>query len=192
MFEDNPFFYYIYLNAERVSLIRDYLYFYRKNRPGSTTMQANLKYMDLIKSHDLSKDIFVQTNNYETYKIGFTNYCLNSIFGLFHHVKEKYKYEFFCLIKDYLKGLYLTDKDLNKIFNNLKINYENFMNCVDYCDYKGLKLQKETIKLQKENSQLKKINNMYKNKLIKMESSNSWRLTRPLRIIVNTIKNLIQ
>ena len=195
IFEDNPFFYYIYLKAERVSIIRDYLYFYRKNRSGSVTTKASFKFFDLFKIMDIIKDVFVETNNYEIYKIGLINYCLGSIFERFDQVEEEYKDEFFNLIIDYLKKLNLNNNEFDSLNNYVKTHYENFMVYKSYRDYKGLelhneinKLQKANNDLQKENAKLKKINKTCKNNLLRIKSSKSWKLTKPLRIIVKKIK----
>jgi glycosyltransferase involved in cell wall biosynthesis len=188
MFEDNPFFYYIYLNAERVSIIRDYLYFYRKNRFGSTTNKHDVKFFDLIKINELNKDIFIQTNNYEIYKVDLMNYSINSIFMRFNQVREEYKSEFFSLIKNYLERLKLRHNDIENLNYNLKIFYENFISCESFLDYQLLNLKKLNTKLKKENIELKKINKTYKNKLIKIESSNSWKLTKPLRKLIIILK----
>jgi glycosyltransferase involved in cell wall biosynthesis len=182
IFEDNPFFYYIYLRAERVSIIRDYLYFYRKNRAESVMTEGSFKFFDLIKIQDIIKDIFVQTNYYDLYKIGLTNYCLSSIFYRFDLIEIKYKNEFFNMIKDYLKGLNLVDNEINKLHAYTKTYYENFMTCESYCDYNQLPLKKE-------NKLLRKENKYYKNELMKIKSSNSWKITKPLRKIVKVIKS---
>jgi glycosyltransferase involved in cell wall biosynthesis len=188
IFEDNPFFYYIYLKAERVSIIRDYLYFYRKNRPDSVMTKGSFKFFDLIKIFDIIKDIFVKTNNYDLYKIGLTNYCLSSVFERFDQVEDEYKNEFFNLIKDYLNGLNLSGNDIKNLNPYPKTHYENFMICDSYNDYKVHIIQKEITTLREENNRLKKINKSYKNKLIKIESSKSWKLTKPLRVFMKKFK----
>ncbi len=189
IFEDNPFFYYIYLKAERVSIIRDYLYFYRKNRPDSVTTKGSFKFFDLIKIFDIIIDIFIKTNNYDLYKIGLTNYCLSSIFERFDQVEDEYKNEFFNLIKNYLSKLNLSDNDINNLNPYPKTHYENFMIYDSYNDYKLRISEKEIITLKEENTRLKKINKSYKKKLIKIESSKSWKLTKPLRVLMKKFKH---
>ena len=189
IFEDNPFFYNIYLKAKRVSIVRDYLYFYRKNRPGSVMTKGSFKFFDLIKIQDIIKEIFIQTNTYDTYKISLTNYSLSSIFERFDQVEDEYKKEFFNLIKNHLKSLNLNNNDINQFNHYTKTHYENFMGFDCYNGYTELIFQNENKKLQKENSKLKKLNKNYKNKLIKIESSKSWKITKPLRKLVKKFKN---
>lgn len=190
VFEDNPFFFYTYLQANKVSLIRDYQYFYRINRPGSIIKKADGKFFDLIKIHELTKNIFVQTNNYEEYEIDLINYSMGSIFSRFRQVDEKYKKDFFNLIKRYLEKLELEENDINKLNPYSKNNYEDFVICDSFCDYKQLKMKEKNNKLQKENILLKKSNETYRNKIKEMESSNSWKITKPMRIFINKIRKV--
>ena len=190
VFEDNPFFFYTYLKANKVSLIRDYQYFYRINRPGSIIKKADGKFFDLIKIHELTKNIFVNTNNYEEYEIDLINYSMGSIFSRFRQVDEKYKKDFFNLIKRYLEKLELEENDINKLNPYSKNNYEDFMICDSFCDYKQLKMKEKNNKLQKENILLKKSNETYKNKIKEMESSNSWKITKPMRIFIKKIRKV--
>jgi len=49
-------------------------------------------------------------------------------------------------------------------------------------------LKKDNQDLKKDNQDLKKVNHSYNDKIQKMETSNSWKLTKPLRIVVSSIK----
>jgi glycosyltransferase involved in cell wall biosynthesis len=195
IFEDTPFFFETFLQANKVSIINDYLYFYRVNRPDSIIKKADKKYFDLLKIHEMTIDIFVKTNNYTKYEIDLINYILNNIFSRFWQVNENYRNEFFLIIKKYLEKLEFEKCDLNDLNPHSKNIYEDFMICDSYGDYKFLKLFDKYEKLQKENDQLKNSNNSFKqeinsckNKIIEMESSNSWKITKPLRKIVSILR----
>lgn len=197
IFEDNPFFFETYLQANKISIIPDYLYFYRLNRTDSIIKKADKRYFDLLKIHELIKDILVKTGNYDEYKIQLTNFILRTVFSRFEQINEKYKNQFFFLIKEYLEKLEFENRCLASINPHLKNMYEDFMNYDSYCDYKNRSLHQEYKILQKDYIQIKKLNDSYKNeinslenKIKEMECSNSWKITKPLRMMIYLLKKL--
>ncbi len=48
IFEDGPFFFSIFFKAKRLSIVREYLYFYRINRKGSIVHKAGKKFLNVI------------------------------------------------------------------------------------------------------------------------------------------------
>ena len=56
-FEDNAFFYESYLKANKVSLVRDHLYFYRINRRGSFINTGNKRFFDVIPIQNLNENL---------------------------------------------------------------------------------------------------------------------------------------
>ncbi len=48
IFEDGPFFFSIYFKAQRVSIVRDFLYNYRINRKGSIVEKGGVHFLDII------------------------------------------------------------------------------------------------------------------------------------------------
>lgn len=48
IWEDGPFFFSIYFKTNRVSIIRDFLYFYRINRKGSIVQKGGKQFIDII------------------------------------------------------------------------------------------------------------------------------------------------
>jgi len=67
LFEDNSFFYQAYLNAERVSIVRNFLYYYRVNRKGSITSKSN-ELLDIIKTLYICLNVFKNSDYFDTYK----------------------------------------------------------------------------------------------------------------------------
>jgi len=100
IFEDMPFFYETYLQASNVSLIRDFLYFYRINRNDSIKSKADKNFFDIIKINDIIKKIFIETDNFNEYKSNLLRYIINNYFYRFNQVDESYKQEFFELIHE--------------------------------------------------------------------------------------------
>lgn len=68
IFEDMPYHSECYLNAEKISLVFESLYFYRQQSQASIiNTQAN-KNGDIYKIYDLIEKIFIRTKKYEKYK----------------------------------------------------------------------------------------------------------------------------
>lgn len=138
IFEDEVFFYRVYLNAKKVSLLDDYLYYYRINRKNSTVVRKDSKFMDVIDAFALIRNEFVKTNNYDTeYKKLLFNKFFYSVFTRFNETFDEFKEEFFLKIKQDFESFLKTQNDLNlvndfymsKVINVLfSDSYEEFSN----------------------------------------------------------------
>lgn len=64
-FEDMPFFFYVYLKAERISIIKRHLYFRRKH-DSSITHVVDGKFLDTVPAGQILMDIFIKNNWYDT------------------------------------------------------------------------------------------------------------------------------
>lgn len=209
VFEDNPFFYETYLKADRISLIRNFLYYYRIKRKDSIINQSKKNYLDVVKVHENSIRIFKETSNYENYKIELLNYVINSILYRYNMVENKYKEKFFELIKRFLGKLNIKSEDLNnlnkntqRIVNNLtKTQYYNEYELLNKLDYiktshknelkeKEKEMKKKLKKLESEKKRECEKKLEKKDKIIKeIKTSKSWRITKPLRKINNLLKS---
>lgn len=165
IFEDNPFFYKTYLSATKVSLIRDFLYFYRINRPNSTISNVDKRFFDLIKIQNLNKEIFLETNNFDDYKMNLFNYTISSLFNRYFQVPKSYRQEFFDLIKEYLKCMGLKDCELNDLRPYNKNIYLDVMSSQSYKEFElreeKTHLSSEINQLTSELNEIKKILNEY-------------------------------
>jgi glycosyltransferase involved in cell wall biosynthesis len=202
IFEDNPFFYKTFLNAKKVSLIRDFLYFYRANRSDSIISKADQKYFDVVKIQNISREIFISNPKYNDLKINLLNYQIGSIFNRYNQVSEEYKKEFFELIKKDFHDINLDNNEFEKLIPDSKNKYENVINSGSYREFElleeikslesvyhnQLRLHKQMLEHQKQDyeqqieSKLQIIN--------EISSSNSWKLTKPLRNLGKSVKNL--
>ena len=147
IFEDNPFFYETFLKASNVSLIRDFLYFYRINRNDSIISKEDKKFFDIIKILDSCRKIFIDTNNYDSYKTDLLNHMISSFIRLFIQVDESNKQEFFDLIKKYFENIALKNDDINKLSLYSKNDYQNIM---DSYSYREFELRKKLQELENE------------------------------------------
>ncbi len=135
IFEDNPFFYKTFLSAKSVSLVKDFLYYYRVNRANSIISNVDKKYFDVIKIQNLNKNIFLETNNFEFYKMDFYNYAMGSIINRYSKVDEKYREEFFNLIKQFFKEMDLKNNEINNLNSFIKNKYNNIINSNSHTEF---------------------------------------------------------
>ena len=211
-FEDNIFFYETYLKAKRISLIRDFLYYYRINRAGSFIKEGNKKFFDICNMHDLLKKILIETGNLDEYLKSFLNYKINSSLGRYNQVDERFKPEFFKIIKQNFIKNNLKKSDIDKLSPNNKIKYQNILISDTYKEYglreqiyqlnsanqeyeqkyqnlkhkyeqKYQQLEHNVERLKVKNQGYEKEINTQKHFIQKITSSNSWKLTKPLRKI---------
>lgn len=101
-FEDMPFFYYVYLKAERISIIKRHLY-YRRKHDESITHVVDGKFLDTVPAGQILIDIFIKNDWYDTYKFDLLAYKINGPRFALRDIADKYKLELYSLIKkDYL------------------------------------------------------------------------------------------
>ena len=137
-FEDMPFFYYVYLKSERISIIKKYLYFRRKHDE-SITHVVDCKFLDTVPAGQRLMEIFIENEWYDTYKFDLLAYKINGPRFALRDIEEKCKPTLYHLIKkdyesiksskyyvDFLENLGPVKKKFFKDIINSK-NYENFL-----------------------------------------------------------------
>lgn len=101
-FEDMPFFYYVLLKAERISIIKKHLY-YRRKHDASITHVVDEKFMDTVPAGQELMKIFIENGWYDLYKFDLLAYKINGPRFALRDIKENYKIPLYELIKnDYL------------------------------------------------------------------------------------------
>lgn len=98
-FEDMPFFYYVYLNARRISIIRKQLYVRRKH-DDSITEKVDSKFLDTVPAGQELFKIFIEGDFYKDYKFDLIAYKINGPRMALSSIEEDYKNELFDLIKN--------------------------------------------------------------------------------------------
>lgn len=63
-FEDMPFFFYTFLKADRISIIKKHLYV-RQKHPGSITESVDSKFLDTVPAGQILMDIFIENDCYD-------------------------------------------------------------------------------------------------------------------------------
>lgn len=98
-FEDMPFFFYTFLNAQRVSIIKKHLYV-RQKHDGSITESVDSKFLDTVPAGQILMDIFIENGWYDQYKFDLLAFKINGPRYALMGIEEKYKKDLYLLIKN--------------------------------------------------------------------------------------------
>ena len=102
-FEDMPFFYYVYLKARRISIIKKHLY-YRRKHDESITHVVDEKFLDTVAAGQVLMRIFIENGWYDMYKFDLLAYKINGPRFALRDLPLKCKSPMFKLIKeDYMQ-----------------------------------------------------------------------------------------
>lgn len=192
-FEDNTFFYESYLKANKVSLVRKHLYFYRINRRGSFITTGNKRFFDVIPIQNLNETL---VREYCPVSLdSFLNFKIEQFISRYNQVDEEYKQEFLEIIKKDLSKMDI--EDFNKLNGPNQVIINNLMESNTYKEYElyekisrmEKKIKEELIQQSKEYEiKLKQQKIAFdeelkiKNRLIQeIMTSTSWKITEPLR-----------
>ena len=193
IFEDNLFFAEVMLNAKRVSIYDKHLY-NRRIRQNSITTTHSIKFADSIIIINKIIDLAKIHGVYEDLKYGLAKKKINMANYRYSVVDEEYKEEFFNKVhidfenyqREYENGiLSKLDEYYNCIFRNFitSNNHKEFDLSMKIFD-----IEKKLKKAQTENKKLKKDINTLKNKNESIMSSNSWKITKPVRFLFRIFK----
>ena len=97
-FEDMPFFYYVFLKAERISIVNRHLYVRRKHT-SSITNVVDEKFFDTVPAGQELMRIFIENGWYDAYKFDLLAYKINGPRFALRDMPLKYKSHMFDLIK---------------------------------------------------------------------------------------------
>lgn len=138
-FEDMPFFFYVFLKAERMSIIRKHLYFRRKHDE-SITHIVDEKFLDTVPAGCELVNIFIENNWYEQYMYDLLAYKINGPRFALRDIKNEYKKDLYGLIKvDYEK--IRNSEYYEDYLNNLgPVKKKFFMDILKSCDYDDFKI----------------------------------------------------
>lgn len=119
IFEDGPFFFSLFFNTERVSIVRDFLYFYRINRSGSIIHKAGKKFLNLIDVTEMMYNSIKDLPDFEDIKYIFYKKKVEDIIFRFENIHFKYKSAYAKKVKNESS---LANKELFDLENN-ELNY---------------------------------------------------------------------
>ena len=123
IFEDGPFFFSIFFKAKKVSIIRDFLYYYRINRQGSIVQSSGEKYINIIDIVNLMTKEVSKTPIFEEVRNEFYRSKANDILYRYDLTPIKLKRKF---SKKFKKESILLDEtlfDYSQIIKEMPIVY---------------------------------------------------------------------
>ena len=122
IFEDEKFFFDTYLRAKKVSIVDEFLYYYRVNRKGSTVdISKENDYSDIIPISKQIRETFEETGNYEDYKILLINRFIHLQLARFTQTSPKHKEKFFNLLKEDLNEVLSDEEIANNLESDVKL-----------------------------------------------------------------------
>ena len=146
IFEDGPFFFSIFFKSRRgVSIVRDYLYYYRINRKNSIIHKAGKKFLNVIDVVEMMYSKIKDLPDFEDIRYTFFRKKVEDILYRFENLKPKYKRAF---IKKLVKESSLVKDELfppNMVHGKFRYNYFLFCNLkkgsILYYEYQKYKLK---------------------------------------------------
>lgn len=138
IFEDELFFMKSYLLAQRISIVNEFLYYYRLNRKGSITyLEKENNYVDMVYIYKKEREIFKELNKYEEYKVRLANRMLFLILARYTQTHPKFKENYYNVLKEDLMDVFADREILENLSFSVKDrvlkiieseNYEEFLN----------------------------------------------------------------
>ena len=131
IFEDGPFFFNIFFKTERVSIIRDFLYYYRVNRKNSIIQKAGCKFLNIIDVTELMYKEIKKLDDFEDIRYIFFQKKVEDFIYRFEHLNPKYKKEF---AQRLIKYSSLVDEAAileHRVHGKLLYNYFLFKNLIN-------------------------------------------------------------
>ena len=139
IFEDEKFFFDVYLRAKRVSIVDEFLYYYRVNRKGSTVdISKENDYSDIIPITKQIRETFRQTNNYEDYKILLSNRFIHLQLARFSETSAKYREKYFHLVKEDLNEVLKDPEIADNLESDVKFRVSKILKAKNYEEFKKL------------------------------------------------------
>lgn len=129
IYEDMPFFYDVWFKAKRISLIRDYGYFYRVNRSGSTMSKIGSRVLDRVEMVALTYEMFKKLPYFEDIKTQTAAWIIDDLFHRFTLVEARYRREFFFLMKKLFKNIDLDGVDVEEL--SKCYCYKEYQDCIN-------------------------------------------------------------
>lgn len=145
-FEDMPFFFYTFLKAERISIIKKHLYVRRKHE-GSITESVDSKFLDTVYAGQILMNIFIKNEWYDMYKFDLLAFKINGPRYALMGIEAKYREKLFELIKkDYCE--IKSDQYYDDYIENLGPVKRKFMGDIlkakDYQEFRTLNQMKSS------------------------------------------------
>lgn len=134
IFEDVPFWAYVYSHATRITYLPIPFYYYRKNREGSIMMNKGRSLFDVIKAYSRVEDILKEAGKWEKCKPSVEILMVMDFLLKYNVIAPELKEEFFNKIKSLNKKIdtVVFDKSNFSKVEEACVKRFNLLNTVDY------------------------------------------------------------
>jgi glycosyltransferase involved in cell wall biosynthesis len=137
-FEDMPFFFYVYLKAKRISIIRKHFY-YRRKHNASITHVVDANYLDTVEAGCELMRRFIDNGFYEDYKFDLLAYKINGPRMALMDITEDAKEPLFNLIKEDYEKIKKTEYYQDYLDNLGPKKKKFFLDVLKYDTYEEFK-----------------------------------------------------
>lgn len=175
-FEDILFHVKVMLRASRISFVNEDFYYYRSNPNSILNSSANV--FDIFKAIDMVEDFLRKNGFYAELENEFIFFKIAQIL-IYKCSKDPEKY-FNRTREEFLK---IQIKDKSTLKKYALDGYNQVLSSRNYSEYAVAYYKREIKKLKKENKRLSLENEKLKKKNQEIISSNSWKVTKPLRFM---------
>ncbi len=127
-FEDNVFVYDALFKAEKMSVLREDLIYYRYNRKNAVTNSRNYLFFDYFKIFNLIGDNLKKIDLFDEMKYFYWDYKVITLYWWFMKVRLPYKRKFFNMMKHDFKNLGMCEEDKEFVRNRTLFLIDRFTN----------------------------------------------------------------
>ncbi len=145
IFEDGPFFFTIFFKTQNVSIVRDFLYYYRINRKNSIIQRAGEQFLDVIDVSEIMFNKIKDLDDFEEIRYTFFRKKAEDFIFRFEHLNSKYKKAFADKLISESSLISEASALENKVRGKFRYNYFLFKNLITG-DIKYYEKQKFKIK----------------------------------------------
>lgn len=193
IFEDNIFFWNVFLNAKRILFVKKH-YYIRRVHSSSVMGSASIKFIDTIKIHNMITEIFKEHNIFDKFKSKLFDKKVRVVYKRFTQVGDENKPVFYREMKSDFQNMadeYGLEEILSCLTDLNKITFNNIVNSRT-CEELILLMstfnyEKDNKKLRSRNKRLKKEVENLKKENSSLLNSTSWKLTKPIRFFKNLL-----
>ncbi|MBQ9246049.1 glycosyltransferase family 2 protein [bacterium] len=125
-FEDNVFVYDALFKAEKMSVLREDLIYYRCNRKNAVTNSRNYLFFDYFKIFNLIGDNLKKIDLFDEMKYYYWDYKVITLYWWFMKVRLPYKRKFFNMMKNDFKHLGICEEDKEFVRNRTLFLIDRF------------------------------------------------------------------
>lgn len=111
IYEDLPYFYATYTKAKKVSLVKEFLYFYRINSENSTMTKTDEKVKDRVDMVSLTFDILKKQKYFKDIESDVINWAIHDLYYRFLLIDTRYQKEYFFRMQKFFKTLDTSNVD---------------------------------------------------------------------------------